>query len=90
MSELATNALKHADSPFRVTLDRRPGGVRVGVEDADGDTSARRSRSADGIGGRGVEIIEALARRWGSTELPSGKLVWAELVAAGDVASAAG
>ncbi len=33
-SELATNAVRHADSPFRATLDRQSDGVRIGVEDA--------------------------------------------------------
>ena len=89
-SELATNAVRHADSPFRATLDRQLDGVRIGVEDAGHDSLARRSPDAWDLGGRGVDIVEALSQRWGSTELPSGKLVWAELVAHVDAASAAG
>jgi anti-sigma regulatory factor (Ser/Thr protein kinase) len=89
-SELATNAVTHADSPFRATLDRQHDGVRIGVEDAGHDSLARRSPDTWDLGGRGVVIVEALSQRWGSTELPSGKLVWAELVAHVDAASAAG
>jgi hypothetical protein len=80
VSELATNAVRHADSPFRVVLDRQLDGVRIGVEDAGRDALARRSPDSYDLGGRGVDIVEALSRRWGSTDLPSGKLVWAELV----------
>ena len=78
-SELATNAVRHADSPFRATLDRQHDGVRIGVEDAAHDPLSRRSPDSYDPSGRGVDIVEALSRRWGSTELPSGKLVWAEL-----------
>ncbi len=89
-SELATNAVRHADSPFRATLDRQSDGVRIGVEDAARDPLARRSPDSLDLGGRGVDIVEALSQRWGSTELPSGKLVWAELAARVDAASEAG
>jgi anti-sigma regulatory factor (Ser/Thr protein kinase) len=86
ISELATNALRHAETPFRAVLDRQQQGVRVGVEDAAPDPLARRSSDSYDLGGRGVDIVEALSRRWGWTELPSGKLVWAELVGAAEPA----
>ena len=91
VSELATNALRHADTPFRAILDRHHDGVRIGVEDAAHDPLARRSPpDSYALGGRGVDIVEALSRRWGSTELPSGKLVWAELAERVASASEAG
>jgi anti-sigma regulatory factor (Ser/Thr protein kinase) len=91
ISELATNALRHAESPFRAVLDRQQDGVRLGVEDAARDPLARRSPpDSHDLGGRGVDIVEALSRRWGWSELPSGKLVWAELVGAEPAASEAG
>ncbi|HET7798918.1 MAG TPA: MEDS domain-containing protein [Humibacillus xanthopallidus] len=89
ISELATNALRHAETPFRVVLDRQQDGVRLGVEDAARNPLARRSPSSYDLGGRGVDIVEALSRRWGWTELPSGKLVWADLVEAGATSAAA-
>jgi hypothetical protein len=87
ISELATNALRHAESPFRAVLDRQQDGVRLGVEDAARDPLARRSSDSYDLGGRGVDIVEALSRRWGWSELPSGKLVWAELVGAARAAA---
>ncbi|MFM6850080.1 MAG: MEDS domain-containing protein [Terrabacter sp.] len=79
ISELATNALHHAGSPFRAVVDRRRGGLRVGVEDATEAPLQRREITMDDVGGRGVHIVEALAERWGSSPLPGGKVVWAEL-----------
>lgn len=79
ISELATNALSHAVSPFRAVVDRRGRGLRIGVEDANEVPLERRPSGAYDVGGRGVAIIEALSERWGSSPVPGGKVVWAEL-----------
>lgn len=79
VSELATNALHHAGSPFRAVVDRRQGGLRIGVEDATDTPLERREAAHDDISGRGVGIVEALSRRWGFNPVPGGKVVWAEL-----------
>ncbi|WP_207555924.1 MEDS domain-containing protein [Intrasporangium flavum] len=79
VSELATNALSHAVTPFRALVERRDGGVRIGVEDATDAPLERRERSADAVDGRGVEIVEALSGTWGAQSLPGGKVVWADL-----------
>ncbi len=78
-SELATNALTHAASPFRVVVDRQRDGLRIGVEDAAEAPLERRAPSTDDISGRGVDIVAALSERWGSSPVPGGKVVWAEL-----------
>ena len=79
VSELATNALRHAVTPFRAVVDRRSGGLRVGVEDATVAPLERRDAAEEDVSGRGVDIIEALSQRWGFSPLPGGKVVWAEL-----------
>jgi hypothetical protein len=79
ISELATNALSHAASPFRAVLDRRGRGLRIGVEDATDVPLERRTSGIEDINGRGVAIIEALSERWGYSPVPGGKVVWAEL-----------
>jgi anti-sigma regulatory factor (Ser/Thr protein kinase) len=79
VSELATNALRHAGSPFRAVVDRRGGGLRLGVEDATDTPLERRDAHPEDLSGRGVHIVEALSRRWGYSPLPGGKVVWAEL-----------
>jgi anti-sigma regulatory factor (Ser/Thr protein kinase) len=80
VSELATNALTHAASPFRVVVDRHGGGVRIGVEDAALGTLERRAAELDDVSGRGVAIVAALSDRWGYGPVPGGKVVWAELL----------
>jgi len=79
VSELATNALMHAASPFRAVVDRRRGGLRIGVEDAAVSPLERRVAGADDVSGRGVDIVAALSERWGYSPVPGGKVVWAEL-----------
>jgi anti-sigma regulatory factor (Ser/Thr protein kinase) len=79
VSELATNALSHAVTPFRAVVQRLDGGVRIAVEDATDAPLERREPSLDAVGGRGVDIVEALSGTWGSQMLPGGKVVWADL-----------
>jgi hypothetical protein len=80
VSELASNVLLHAHSPFRVAMSRVEGGVRISVHDADPlSDPKRRDMTPDSTTGRGVAIIALLARRWGTEHGPDGKIVWAEL-----------
>ncbi|MCU1538540.1 MAG: regulatory protein [Humibacillus sp.] len=78
-SELATNALLHAGSPFRIVLDRRADRVRIGVEDGARELPSLRAGGSEQLDGRGVALIEALSARWGSTPVLTGKVVWAEV-----------
>ena len=78
-SELATNAIRHAHSPFRVTLTRLAADeVRLAVEDLSVGQPALNSRSTEDLGGRGVHLVAQLATRWGVEPGESGKTVWAE------------
>lgn len=79
VSELATNAMRHAESPFRISLHRTPEGIRIAIEDVTESTPAARVATADDAGGRGVQIVEQLAHRWGWDSAATGKVVWAEL-----------
>jgi anti-sigma regulatory factor (Ser/Thr protein kinase) len=80
-SELATNAVRHAESAFRASLSRTVRGIRLEFE----DLAARRpSLSQPGLeshGGRGLALISALATDFGHRQTATGKVVWAELVA---------
>ncbi|MQT01198.1 ATP-binding protein [Streptomyces jumonjinensis] len=78
--ELLANVDKHTDSPRCVlTLERRPGGVRVVVR----DTSARLPvlREPDWVAesGRGMALLESMADSWGAAPAPGGKDVWCEI-----------
>ncbi len=82
-SELVSNAVRHADSVVTITLTRNGPSIRVEVAD-DGDGLPQlRHPAATIAGGRGLLIIDGLASDWGSHRSGTGKVVWAELAAAG-------
>lgn len=105
VSELATNATLHADSPyFHVELERRSESVRLAVADTGAvevDLLARQPELSDAFlaeltvddaaaTGRGMFLVSALATMWGIDELPVGKRIWAEFHAEGDGSAAGG
>jgi len=76
VSELATNAIRHAASRFRVRVARLTEHVRVEVTDAGAGLPELQPISAMSIGGRGLHIVEALAASWGVTGSAPSKTVW--------------
>jgi anti-sigma regulatory factor (Ser/Thr protein kinase) len=76
VSELATNAVRHATSAFELSIDRTDGRVRVEVADEGAGTPTPQAHDIDAPSGRGLQIVEALADEWGITERPPGKVVW--------------
>lgn len=79
VSELATNALRHATSPFRVRLTRSDRAVRIAVEDLAAGEPRLRPTDLEHRGGRGVALIDAMALSWGCEPVAAGKVVWCEL-----------
>ncbi|MGH8823338.1 MAG: ATP-binding protein [Jiangellaceae bacterium] len=80
VSELVTNALHHGLPPLELRLSADDGCVRVEVFDAAGDHEpALEFPPLDAVHGRGIEIVAALASRWGSAPAPMGKVVWFEV-----------
>ena len=77
-SELTTNALLHARTPFDVvvTID---GFVRIDVTDGSQELPTPRRIAVDSDTGRGLHVVGQLARRWGAAPTDHGKRVWAEL-----------
>ncbi|GAC1383539.1 MAG: hypothetical protein NVSMB4_11470 [Acidimicrobiales bacterium] len=79
-SEVVTNALLHGRSECRVTIDVDRRQVRVEVHDANSGRPVRRRAASGDESGRGLELLEALAQRWGSEVVDGdGKFVWFEL-----------
>src|SRR5690348_14848892 len=75
--------------PKQFTLRLRRGAAAVWVEVFDTDLRLPRIRSADETdeGGRGLYLVDQIARRWGSRPTRNGKAVWFEMPitpAAGD------
>ncbi len=85
-SELATNAVLHANSPFRVSLRRDVHIITVAVRDASHDGPVPRTAAPTEPGGRGFALIAAHAQSWGTRPEPDGKTVWATLAPAPVVA----
>ncbi len=79
VTELATNAVVHARSPFSVELQRRDGGVRLAVRDAGRARPILRDPDPLDTSGRGLRIVAALAAGWGVEPDGDGKTVWADL-----------
>ena len=78
VSELATNAVVHARTPFGVTISRFDGVVEIAVRD--GVTLAPSMSSAEEHhqNGRGLVLVEQCSKSWGVTEATTGgKSVWA-------------
>lgn len=82
-SELATNAVRFARTPLVVWLGHRSDRIVLSVEDASPAPATARQAEAMEEGGRGLELVDALAQRWGERDLPSGKIVWAEIATGG-------
>jgi PAS domain S-box-containing protein len=81
VTEVATNALRHGGPGVDLWV-RSPaaGGLRVELIDGRSDALPRaRQPTLDAEGGRGLLIVGALARAWGSERLSAGKCVWFEL-----------
>lgn len=83
VSELVTNAVMHTDTDVVVAIDRADGRVVVSVTDRDpGSAEAvtpRRGRGTSDPTGRGLQIVDALADRWGVETSDTTKVVWFEL-----------
>jgi anti-sigma regulatory factor (Ser/Thr protein kinase) len=80
VSELATNAVLHARTPYTVTVSTvTPERVRVAVTDDDPDPPISDAPASDlSTCGRGMRMVLALANRWGCDPRPGGKTVWFE------------
>lgn len=79
VTELAANAVLHAESGFSVAVGCSADAVRISVRDY---------RPVDDAGqlavppGHGLSVVAQIADSWGTEPLPDGKAVWARLPAA--------
>ena len=80
-SELATNAVRHARTPFVVTLSEGDGVVRLAIRDGSPLPPVRSVPQFMDLGGRGLVLVEQLSHEWGaSTDVSGSKSVWASFV----------
>ncbi|WP_454366918.1 ATP-binding protein [Streptomyces ambofaciens] len=79
-SEVVANAVVHTGKGCQVTVSWDGTRVRLEVEDAEGGHLPQRP--SDGSyeeNGRGLQLVDGLAQRWGSRPTPDGKVVWFEI-----------
>jgi serine phosphatase RsbU (regulator of sigma subunit) len=79
VAELVTNAILHAGSPIDVGVAVEGRTVRIEVRDPVRVGPVRGLAGPDAMTGRGLGLVAALSRGWGTQPHPDGKVVWAEL-----------
>jgi serine/threonine-protein kinase RsbW len=85
VSEAATNAVLHSASgeeggSFEVRCRLAPERLRVEVHDGGAPQSpGRRVHHLDALTGRGLELVDVLAARWGWCGGSAGRVLWFEL-----------
>ena len=81
VSELVTNAVRHAKNTGAIRLELTGTGtwLRMEVQDADPQWPQPRTPVGCDESGFGFVLVDALAAQWGVRETPAGKAVWAEL-----------
>lgn len=82
VTELVSNAVRHAGTELELSLELRPTELRIAVTDsASGEVAANRFIAPDSTGGRGLHMVETLADEWGVDYRVAGeqtsKTVWA-------------
>ena len=76
VSELVTNAVLHSGSAAELRLQIGDRGLRVEVRDKSSTTPFVKHYSEMATTGRGMLIVDSLAKSWGSEADASGKVVW--------------
>ncbi|MEV0972018.1 SpoIIE family protein phosphatase [Microtetraspora glauca] len=77
ISELVTNAIRHAGAPIQVRL-LRDRTLICEVSDGSGTSPRLRRAATTDEGGRGLFLVAQLAQRWGTRHTASGKVIWTE------------
>ena len=79
VTELATNCVIHAATPFHVELEYHADALKIRVSDSSPKSPITKSHSPQAMTGRGRRLVASLADRWGTEVRPGGKTVWCTL-----------
>ncbi len=85
VSELVSNVVDHVQGEAALTLELALAGewLRISVVDGSSIRPVVRELQQDRPRGRGLQLIEAIADRWGAEDHHGGKRIWFELAAPG-------
>jgi anti-sigma regulatory factor (Ser/Thr protein kinase) len=78
-SELVTNAVRYAQGNVTVTVAVAEGVAEIGVADGSSNLPEQRPRTWRAEGGRGLRLVDLVAREWGVATVVGGKQVWFRL-----------
>ena len=79
VTELATNAVRHARSAFTVSAAVDADAVHISVADTRPLPAGRGTPAMTVMPDHGLGVVDAIAARWGVQTVPGGKVVWARL-----------
>lgn len=79
VSELASNAVLHARTPFELVVDNDETRLRVEVHDDSPALPTLKDYVAESVTGRGLHMVATSADNWGFEMQDGGKFVWFEL-----------
>jgi anti-sigma regulatory factor (Ser/Thr protein kinase) len=79
VSEMVTNAFRHARTGSRLELSENEGCLRIGVVDFGPGGAVKADPDLGDLGGRGLMLVEAMTRRWGARRNGGEHLVWCEI-----------
>ncbi|MGW7658326.1 ATP-binding protein, partial [Streptomyces tendae] len=77
VSELVTNAIRHAVPPIQLRLIHDHSLICEVTDSSSTAPHMRRARTFD-EGGRGLLLVARLSQRWGSRQTAEGKTIWSE------------
>ena len=76
-SELITNGVRYGETDkLTVVMTASADEVFIGVMDGSHIEPVQRNSGVDAPGGRGMELVSALAHSWGTHPTEAGKVVW--------------
>jgi anti-sigma regulatory factor (Ser/Thr protein kinase) len=77
--ELVSNAVRHVGEPMTLCAICHPDSIRVEVTDPSPEHPVPRRVGPDAVRGRGMQLVDGLANRWGVEPHDAGKTVWFEI-----------
>lgn len=85
VTELVSNVVDHVggEADLTVEVSMAEAWLRIAVVDGSAIRPVMRELSLDQPGGRGLQMVQTLADRWGVEDHDGGKRIWLELHPAG-------